>query len=179
MEQEYYHWTKKDIWLYGISIIPFVLMLAGTLYLLRNYSVFISVVWILIYLIVNIFQAGCCVGCPYRGRYCPAFCGVYFGNILSGILYKKRPFDPEFYKKNATGGEITLTIFFLFPLYWIFLVNWYYVLIYLGLVVTHIILFMPLQCPKCSYNKTCPGGKAYQSYCKLIKRECIEEKGNG
>jgi len=171
MEQQYYKWTKKDKWLYIISIIPFVLMITGTLYVLNNYSVFISILWIFIYLIVNYFQAGCCVGCPYRGKYCPAFCGVYLGNLLSGILYKNRQFDPEFFKRNATGGEITLIIFLIFPLFWIFLVSWYYILIYLALIAAHIILFIPLQCPKCSYNETCPGGNAYHSYCKLLKKK--------
>lgn len=171
MKKEYYKWTKKDKCLYFISIIPFALLITGTLYILCNYSVFIAIAWIFIYLIVNYFQAGCCVGCPYRGKYCPAFCGVYLGNILSGILYKNREFDSGFYKKNAIRGEITLTIFLLFPLYWIFLSNWYYIPIYLGLIVAHIFLFMPLQCSKCSYNETCPGGGAYNSYCKLFKKK--------
>jgi hypothetical protein len=171
MKQECYKWTKKDKWLYFISLIPFVILFAGTLYILRDYSILISILWILLYIVVNIFQAGCCIGCPYRGRYCPAFCGVYFGNILSGILYKNRQFDSEIFKRNATGGEITLIIFLLFTLYWIFLFNWYFILIYLGLIIAHIILFMPLQCPKCSYNDTCPGGNAYQSYRKLFKRK--------
>ena len=171
MEQEYYKWTKKDQWLYFISLIPFVILFAGTLYVLRDYSILISILWIFLYLLVNIFQAGCCIGCPYRGKYCPAFCGVYLGNLLSGILYKNRQFDSKFYEKNAAGGEITLIVFLILPLYWIFLSHWYYMLIYLTLIITHIVLFMPIQCSKCSYNKTCPGGKAYKTYCKFIKKK--------
>ena len=170
MKPEYYKWTRKDKWLYAISIIPFAVIFTGTFYLLSTYHIIISIAWLFIYLVVNYFQAGCCVGCPYRGKYCPAFCGVYLGNILSGILYKKRQFDPKFFERNATGGEITLILFFAFPLYWIFLANWYYILPYLGLIIAHILLFMPLQCPKCSYNETCPGGNAYQMFCKLLRR---------
>ncbi|NBC84011.1 MAG: hypothetical protein GVY19_11625 [Bacteroidetes bacterium] len=145
-------------------------MFIGSLYLLGSYSAFVTITWVTLYVIINYFQAGCCVGCPYRGKYCPAFVGVYFGNILSGILYKNRQFEAKFFKQNATGGEITLVTFLLFPMYWIFLSGWYYVLIYLGLLVAHIVLFMPKQCPKCSFNDTCPGGGAYKSYCKLFKR---------
>lgn len=169
MIQDYYKWKNKDKWLYTLSMLPFVAMLAGTFYLLKNYSIIVSIIWIFLYLIVNVFQAGCCVGCPYTGRYCPAFCGVYLGNLLSCILYKNRQFDVKFFDINATGGEITLIVFLLFPLYWIYLLNWYYILIYLGLIVLHIVLFMPKQCSKCSHNINCPGGKAYQSYCKLFK----------
>lgn len=171
MEQEFYKWTKKEKWLYFISLIPFVILFAGTLYVLKDYSILISILWIFLYIIVNLFQAGCCVGCPYRGKYCPAFCGVYLGNLLSGILYKNRQFDSKFYEKNATGGEITLIAFLIFPLYWVFLSHWYYILIYLALIVAHIILFMPYQCSKCSYNNTCPGGKAYITYCNLFKKK--------
>lgn len=169
MEQEFYNWTRKDKWFYSISMIPFVIMFAGTLYILIPYSIIISLLWIVLFIIVNVFQAGCCVGCPYRSKYCPAFCGVYLGNLLSGIIYKNREFDPVFYERNATGGEITLTLFFLFPVYWIFISNWYFIPVYVGLIIAHIVLFMPKQCSKCSYNKICPGGKAYQSYCKLFK----------
>jgi len=172
MEQEHYKWTKKDKWLYIISMIPFVVLFAGTLYILSKYSILISLIWIFIYIIVNVFQAGCCVGCPYSGKYCPAFCGVYLGNLLSGIIYKNRQFDSIFFNRNATGGEITLIIFLLYPLYWIFTSNWYFILLYLGLIVTHIVLFMPKQCSKCSHNINCPGGKAYQNYCKIFKTKC-------
>ncbi|MBN1416402.1 MAG: hypothetical protein JW973_14965 [Bacteroidales bacterium] len=170
MEQKYYKWTNKDKWLYIISLIPFIMLFAGTLYILIDYSVLISLLWIFLYIIVNFFQAGCCVGCPYRGRYCPAFCGVYLGNLLSCVLYKNREFDAEFFERNAAGGEITLILFLIFPLYWIFLAQWYYIPIYIGLIIAHIVLFMPSQCSRCSHNKNCPGGKAYQAYCKLIKK---------
>lgn len=171
MEHQHYKWTPKDKWLYMLSMIPFLALIAGTIYVLSSYTILITLIWIFIYLIVNVFQAGCCVGCPYRGKYCPAFVGVYLGNFLSSIIYKNRQFDPEFFKKNAAGGEITLIIFLLYPLYWIFLSKWYFLLIYLALILTHIALFMPKQCSKCSYNEKCPGGKAYQSYCKLFHKK--------
>ncbi len=169
MNQKFYSWTRIDKWWYFISMIPFALMFVGTFYLLVNYSIYLSVIWVVLYIIVNIFQAGCCVGCPYRGKYCPAFCGVYLGNLLSGILYKDRQFDAKFYENNAAGGEISLVVFLIFPIYWIFRSGWYFIPIYVVLVVAHVFLFMPKQCAKCSYNTTCPGGKAYQSYCKFFR----------
>ena len=169
----HYKWTRKDKCLYAISMIPFVFMLIGTVGVLYKHNTIVPIAWILIYLLVNYFQAGCCVGCPYKGKYCPAFCGVYIGNVLSSILYKERHYNSRLFILNAMGGEITLIIFFLFPLYWLFLSNWYYILIYLGLIVAHILLFVPSQCPKCSYNKTCPGGNAYSLYFRFIKKKSI------
>ncbi len=167
---ENYQWNMKDKLLYLLSMIPFIVLLLCGILILSKYNFIYLIIWIFLYIIVNIFQAGCCVGCPYRGKYCPAFCGVFLGNILSVIFYKNRTHNEKFFKINANGGETFLTIFFLFPLYWIFITKWYFVLIYIGLIMLHIFLFMPTQCPKCSYNQTCPGGKAYKSYKKIFTK---------
>ena len=164
MEKNVYEWTGKDKLLYVLSMIPFVIVFFGTLYLLATHSIYLALVLIMLYLITNIFQAGCCVGCPYRGRYCPALCGVFLGNFLSGILYKNREYDEKFFRISATAGETMVVIIILFPLYWVYLTGWYLVPIYLLLVAAHFIMFMPTQCEKCSYNTTCPGGLAWQNY---------------
>ncbi len=51
----------------------------------------------------------------------------------------------------------------LFPVYWIVKTSWYLLPIYLLLIMAHLVLFMPTQCEKCSYNETCPGGLAWQA----------------
>jgi hypothetical protein len=165
-----YRWTIKDKLFYLLSMIPFLLLLALTGFILYTFSPYLLLAWILLYLLVNVFQAGCCVGCPYRGKYCPAFIGVYLGNLLSVMLYPSRPFDKKFFERNARIAEIILTIFLLFPLYWLFIKAPWNVAVYLGLLLLHVLLFMPLQCSKCSYHDTCPGGKAYHAWCKLFKK---------
>jgi hypothetical protein len=161
MEQEPYKWTRHDKWLYVLSMLPFAVVFVGTAYLLVSYSIYLLIIFVALYIITNIFQAGCCVGCPYQGKYCPALGGVYLANLLSTILYKSRQFDPKFYKLNATAAEITLIVMAIYPLYWVFKSGWYLVPIYLMLIAAHFILFMPTQCEKCSYNRTCPGGQAW------------------
>jgi hypothetical protein len=171
MELEVYKWTKKDKWLYFLSMLPFAIVFVGTAYLLATYSIYLLIIFIAMYIITNIFQAGCCVGCPYQGSYCPALCGVYLGNLLSSILYKNRKFDSKFFKLNATIGEALVFIIALYPLYWIFKSGWYFILIYLTLIASHFILFMSTQCEKCSYNTTCPGGLAWQKCRKSCRKE--------
>ena len=63
MELEVYKWTKKDKWLYILSMVPFVVVFVGTAYLLATYSIYLLIVFVALYIITNIFQAGCCVGC--------------------------------------------------------------------------------------------------------------------
>jgi hypothetical protein len=158
-----YQWTKQDKWLYALSMIPFLVIFIGTSYLLATYSIYLMLILWGLYILTNFFQAGCCVGCPYRGKYCPALCGVYLGNFLSTLLYKDREFDEKFFKRNATAGEIMVVVLALYPLYWVFKTHWILVPIYVALLATHFLIFMSTQCGKCSYNTTCPGGKAWLS----------------
>lgn len=176
MELKPYQWTRKDKWLYILSLLPFLIMIVGTAFLLSTSSIYLVFIWVGLYILINIFQAGCCVGCPYRGRYCPAFCGVYLGNFLSGILYKNRQADKSFFKRNATAGETMLLLWMLFPLYWIYQISWYLVPIYLILFAWHAFFFMLTQCSKCSYNTTCPGGQAWQNCRKLFGSLRVRER---
>jgi len=152
-----YQWTSKDKWLYVLSLVPFLVVFVGTAVLLSTYSIWLTILLLFFYLLTNVFQAGCCVGCPYRGKYCPALFGVYLGNLLSGILYPNREFDQKFFDRNAAGGEIMVLVIALFPTYWVVKTSWYLLPIYLLLIAAHLIIFMPSQCEKCSYNETCPG----------------------
>jgi hypothetical protein len=161
METDDYQWSRKDKRLYALSMVPFVVGFLGTAYVLAAHSILLMVVWLALYVVTNVFQAGCCVGCPYQGKYCPALCGVYLGNFLSGILYKDRQFDEDFYHRNATAGELMLLVCIVFPLYWLFRTAWYLAPVYLLLLGLHFVIFMPTQCEKCAYNTTCPGGQTW------------------
>jgi hypothetical protein len=156
-----YEWNTKDRWLYAVSMLPFGIVFIGTVYLLATYSVYLSITFLALYLMANVFQAGCCVGCPYQGGYCPAICGVYLGNLLAGIFYRKRTFDAKFFKVNATAAEITLLLLVLFPLYWLWRTHWALIFVYFALILAHFASFMPVQCEKCSYHETCPGGQTW------------------
>ena len=169
MSPKSYQWTRKDKVLYALSMVPFLVVLLGSIYLLSTYSVILPILLVVLYLVTNIFQAGCCVGCPYQGKYCPALCGVYLANLLSGILYKNREFDQDSFDRNAKAGEIMLFLTILFPIYWIFRTSWILVPVYLLLLAAHFLLFMPTQCENCGYSTTCPGGQVWQSCRKLFR----------
>lgn len=165
-----YQWTSKDKWLYFLSLAPFLLVFVGTAVLLSIYSIWLTILLLFFYLLTNVFQAGCCVGCPYRGKYCPALFGVYLGNLLSGILYPNREFDQKFFDRNAAAGETMVLVVALFPIYWVHGIGWFLVPIYLLLIAAHLVIFMPTQCDKCSYNETCPGGIAWRSCSVWLKK---------
>ena len=155
-----------------MSLVPFLIVFIGTAVLLSTYSIWLMILLLVFYLLTNVFQAGCCIGCPYRGKYCPALFGVYLGNLLSEILYPNREFDQKFFDRNAAAGETMVLVLTLFPIYWVFRAGWYWVPIYFLLIAAHLLTFMPTQCEKCSYNETCPVGLAWREC-----RGCLKEKG--
>ncbi|MGB2962931.1 MAG: hypothetical protein WBB69_03000 [Anaerolineales bacterium] len=171
MEIKSYQWSVKDKWLYYLSLIPFLVVFIGSGYLLSTYSIYLTIGLVGLYILTNLFQAGCCIGCPYRGKYCPALFGVYLGNLLSGILYPDREFDQKFFDRNAAAGEIMVIVLALYPIYWVFKTGWYLVPIYLLLIAAHLVTFMPTQCEKCSYNETCPGGIAWRACSLWLERK--------
>jgi hypothetical protein len=154
-----YQWSNRDKFLYFIILIPFLAAFVGAAYLLATVSICLTIMFLSLYVITNFFQAGCCIRCPYRGRYCPATFGIYLSNLFSATIYAKRSFEPRFFRINATLAETSLIITLLFPIYWLALLNWYYLAIFLTLLVVHMALFFPIMCPKCSYSNTCPGGQ--------------------
>lgn len=169
-ESRDYQWTSRDKWLYALSMVPFLVVFAGAIILLGSFSPWLSVLLVFFYLLTNVFQAGCCVGCPYRGKYCPALFGVYLGNILSGVLYPNREFDQDFFDKNAAAGEIMVLVIAIFPVYWVVKTSWWLLPVYILLIGAHLVLFMPTQCEKCGYNEICPGGIAWRSCAAWLQK---------
>ena len=162
-----YQWSKRDGLLYFATLVPFLVAFVGAAYLLATVSIYLTVIFLLLYIAVNVFQAGCCIGCPYRGRFCPAVFGIYLANLLSATVYKSRHSDPRFFRTSVNLAEVFLAATLLFPIYWLVVSNWVYLVVFLLLVGLHVVAFFPTMCPKCSYNDTCPGG---QTAIKLLKR---------
>jgi hypothetical protein len=144
---------------YAITLAPFLVAFLGAAYLIGTISITLGAILILMYLVTSVIQAGCCVGCPYRGRYCPALFGVYLGNILSTIIYPNREYEERFFKRHANWGEWMVLLTFLYACYWLTTLSWWYVLALVVLIGTHIALYIAAICPKCGYKKTCPAGK--------------------
>jgi len=162
-----YQWTTRDKLIYALSMIPFLIAFIGAAYLLGTISPLLTVALILLYLVVNIFQAGCCIGCPYRGRYCPAIFGVYPANPISVLLYRDREHDNRFFERNANIAQVLLGIILIGIGYFLATLSGWYLLALVLLLGIHVAIFMTLICPKCGFNETCPAGKAS---CLLVRR---------
>ncbi|MGD8821498.1 MAG: hypothetical protein PVG63_00210 [Anaerolineales bacterium] len=165
-----YQWTERDQRRYIVSLIPFLIAVILGAAVIWSYSWWLLAAWMGLYLLVNLFQAGCCVGCPYRGRYCPAILGITLSNWLSKTIYAEREFNASFFQRNATAAEIVLVAFMVFPLPWLVSVQWILAALYLLFLASHFVLFMPTQCEHCGYNQTCPGGQSWLRCKTLLRR---------
>jgi hypothetical protein len=154
-----YQWTGADKGYYFLSLIPFAIGFVGAAYILATVSLYLVALFVGLYIVTCFFQAGACVGCPYRGRFCTALFGIYLANVISSIIYKNRSFEQRFFNINAQVASIAAIATFLLPIYWLFVNGWYYMALYLLATMIHLFLFYRLFCPKCGYSDTCPGGR--------------------
>jgi hypothetical protein len=161
-----YEWTRRDKLTYLLALAPFLVAFLGALALIATISVYWTIALIALHILGSVFQAGCCVGCPYRGRYCPALFGIFLANFLSATVYGDRQYDERFFKRNAALAETVVAIIAILCCALLFTIHWLYAVVFLALGIVHLALFFRRICPKCSYNETCPGGQAAMKFGK-------------
>jgi hypothetical protein len=155
-----YEWTGRDKLTYFLALAPFLIGFVGALLLVATLSVYWTLTVVALFLLGAFFQAGCCVGCPYRGRYCPALFGIFPANLISARIYRDREYDEKFFKKNAALAETVVAIIAVLCCVLLFTIHWVLPLAFLALGALHVLFFFRRICPKCGYNETCPGGRA-------------------
>jgi len=168
-----YRWTIKDKVIYGLVLIPFVVAFIGSLILMGRVSIAFPILVLVLYVLANFFQAGCCVGCPYRGSYCPALFGVYLANLFSTWFYKQRQFDEKTFYRNANRAASLLGVILIMTSVILVTLNWLWMVAYLLLAVLHFMLFLVFICPKCGYNETCPAGKYSCSMMRRFRKKTV------
>ena len=155
-----YEWTRRDKFIYLLALAPFLVAFVGALALIATISVYWTIALIALHLLGSVFQAGCCIGCPYRGRYCPALFGIFLANVFSARIYKDREYDQTFFNRNAALAETVVAIIAILCCILLFTIHWTLAVVFLALGTIHVYLFFRQLCPKCGYNETCPGGRA-------------------
>lgn len=154
-----HQWTARQKLYYVLLLLPALAALIGAAWLLFASSWWLGVIYLSLLLGVHVAQARCCVGCPYRGRFCPAIYGVYLANPLSRLVFRNAVHTRKTYDRAAAFGISFVVAILLFPLYWLFTAACWYAALYVGLLLLHTTIFFPTFCPRCAYRETCPGGR--------------------
>jgi hypothetical protein len=173
--KQVYQWSKQDRVMHLIPALPLVLFYVGTIYLLGIHSIILVGIFFLLWVATNFAIAGICIGCPYRGGYCPGVSQLYFAPFLSRILFSRingTPGDQSF-KASLVLLSVSGIGSYFFAFYWLFVLYWaenaFLVLLLLGMLIVHVPLSFTILCPKCGYNDTCP----------MAKVQKIVNNGNG
>ena len=152
-------WKKRDIIINFIPTIPLLLSFFGIIFLLSTKSLLILLIYILLWVAMNISMVGICKDCIYCGKYCPGLHQLYFGPLISKYLVGR-------YKINTT--HLKLSVFLLgifgignqiFAFITLFILYWeskLIVIILLILYCLHIPLSFLIFCPKCQRYGNCP-----------------------
>jgi hypothetical protein len=155
-------WSRRERALHLLPAIPLTAFYIGAITLLAMHSLSLVLGFLALWFITNLFIAGVCAGCPYRGRYCPGLAQLYVAPVLSLLIYrgtrqtvKRRTLLLNLGMVGIFGiGSYIFAFAWLFSLYW----PKYAALILslLALLLLHMPLSFFLLCPNCSYNEVCP-----------------------
>lgn len=168
--KQVYQWSKHDKVIHLLPAIPLVVYYVGTVYLLVVKSIYLMGAFLLLWVATNIAIAGICVGCPYRGGYCPGVSQLYIAPFLSTIMCKgtKRSSRDRSFKVSLALLSVFGIGSYIFAFYWLYVLYWteyaLVVLVLLGLLVVHIPLSFLILCPKCGHNDTCPMAKVQKTF---------------
>jgi hypothetical protein len=126
----------------------------------------ISLLMLVGYFLTNYGQAYCCAyqECPYVGQFCPALFGIFPANLIARRMVKKGVTRSK--KRFEVSAAVAFGSFLigvvLLPLYWLYLLNIWYAVLYFAFHLVSVLIFFFTICPTCSIRDTCPGGKVHQ-----------------
>jgi len=151
-------WSNSDKILYfSTSLLTWIILTAIVVVYTLKYSVFALLAHLFIYVLLVYFQArDWCIGCPYRGKFCPGILCMGLANIISNKFFKQNEF--KFSKNKEIIVSILTGIYFVFPILFIFSKTMILVA-YIVLLIIHLLSVWKFFCPKCKFNDVCPGGK--------------------
>ena len=166
MKKDIYYWNRNDKIKYLLVLSTWLLAVGIGMYFIALFEPWFVLVYIGSYLLLTYLQAWFyCIGCPYRGRFCPAIMNMILANFLAATLLKKKLFS----EKRCLQVELLVLVPTLLsiglPLIFIW-GNWLFTALYLCLFIGHFMLEFRLHCIKCSFRYICPGGKMA---CRIFK----------
>ena len=160
--------------LYLIITIPMIILYVFTAICLWKVNITVFAIYVLLFVFVAFFMSYVCVywECPYVGKFAPCVGGFCLPSSQIARLFKNT-------KRSETRYNIFLNLayvcFFgilLFPTYFLYMQNIFYLFVYTGIVIVYLVLFNLFICPVCATRHICPGGQmAVKIRKKLEKNE--------
>jgi len=148
--------------LYLALTVPMIVVYIVISSILWKVNVVVFAIYVSLFVFVAFFMSYVCVywECPYVGKFAPCVGGFCLPSSQIARLFKNA-------KRSETRYDIFLTLayvsFFgiiLFPMYFLYVQNIVYLLVYIGIAVVYWVVFTLNICPVCGTRHVCPGGQA-------------------
>lgn len=154
--------------LYLALTAPLLLVMAAVAVYLGTFHVLLSLLFVLLYLSMSVFQAYCCAyqACPYVGGFCPGVIGILPASLLAKRLYGDELVvkSKAKFQRHVVLASVSWLGLAFFPLFWLTkLSSW----LAIGYVLCHVIytlVFWLTVCPACAIRDICPGGRLHHVF---------------
>ncbi len=148
--------------LYLVLTIPMMVMYIAIAVLLWQINVVFFAIYVALFVFVAVFMSYVCVywECPYVGRFGPCVGGFCLPASQIARLHKKSEISETRYNLFLNLAYVCFFGIILFPVYFLFVHGFLYLLGYLGVVVAYGLFFTLFICPVCGTRHICPGGQA-------------------
>ncbi|MEJ2356292.1 MAG: hypothetical protein P8Y62_10435 [candidate division WOR-3 bacterium] len=147
--------------LYLILTIPIIILYLVIMIHLWQVNKLIFAIYCSFFILGILFQSYCCAyqDCPYIGKFCPGLGGFLMPASLVARLLKKVKKAKIMFDLCASIAFICLLGIILLPVYFIYKLGLFLLILYSVIVVVYIVSFLLLICPACAIRDTCPAGK--------------------
>jgi hypothetical protein len=147
--------------LYLILTIPIIILYLVIMIHLWQVNKLIFAIYCSFFILGILFQSYCCAyqDCPYIGKFCPGLGGFLMPASLVALLLKKVKKVKIMFDLCASIAFICLLGIILLPVYFIYKLGLFLLILYSVIVVVYIVSFLLLICPACAIRDTCPAGK--------------------
>jgi hypothetical protein len=148
--------------LYLVLTVPMMVIYIAIALLLWQINVVFFAIYAALFVLVAIFMSYVCVywECPYVGRFGPCVGGFCLPASQIARLHKKSDISETCYNLFLNLAYLSFFGIILFPIYFLFVKGFLYLLGYIGVVVVYWLLFTLFICPFCATRNICPGGQA-------------------
>ncbi len=148
--------------LYLALTIPMIIMYIAIAAFLWQINVVLFVIYVSLFIFVALFMSYVCVywQCPYIGKFAPCVGGFCLPSSQIARLFKNAKRSENLYNIFLTLAYVSFFGIILFPMYFLYLQNIVFLLVYIGIVIVYGAVFTLFVCPVCGTRHVCPGGQA-------------------
>jgi len=158
-EEDCEPYSRKTLYL--VLTIPMIVMYVVIAIIFWQNNIVAFFIYVSLFVFVAFFMSYVCVywECPYVGKFAPCVGGFCLPSSQIARLFKNAKRSETRYSIFLNLAYVSFFGIILFPLYFLYVQNIIYSLVYIGIVIVYWVVFTLNICPVCGTRHVCPGGQ--------------------